>query len=540
MTAALPPDSPSMGSMLPKAEIDKKTAAPTSQPATPPAASSTPTEASAKIQNVFKSLEATTKAAESLQKHTITLATQKDNKAGMATTGLVAKGAPTGGLTLEERRVALVDKHFNPKGELETDKSLVLFKVLSDQVRQYGEYLADQSEKAAGSLVAHDIDVVKTPTQMYINKEGHVFVHLKSPLGDDKGSFKDVSTALKYDSAELVVVAMAKAQNESAFENIQKEGTHLKSFAGKEGIAQMHDIIYVPDPKDQTKSVAGGLMLVFYENGDLESRIKQDRPKRESDEDGFDMSDTKKAAAEPLTLGDPKEYAVKVSDAVTLLRGLKTTHEAGIVHNDIKPGNIYRGKGTIVLADYGEASKPGADCKGGTTTYMSPEALSPFSRAARIFMGMAPESRAATAAEDTLKEAQTKLSEDPKSTDAQKAVAEAENKLKAAKATLDEAIKKLEEDQAKLSYPKDVWAMGVVLYEYFFPLADPPIFVSTPGQDMWHEKAMGNLAITANTPEPEKSIKETIKAMLTREPDKRMSSADALAAFEKIKAMTTK
>ena len=67
-----------------------------------------------------------------------------------------------------------------------------------------------------------------------------------------------------------------------------------------------------------------------------------------------------------------------------ILRGLQTIHEAGIVHRDVKPGNIlFRDNGTPIVADFGisksimaSMSRISQDTSiSGTPAYMAPEAI---------------------------------------------------------------------------------------------------------------------------------------------------------------------
>ncbi len=69
---------------------------------------------------------------------------------------------------------------------------------------------------------------------------------------------------------------------------------------------------------------------------------------------------------------------------VPILRGLQTVHEAGIVHRDVKPGNIlFREEGIPIVADFGisksimaSMSRISQDTSiSGTPAYMAPEAI---------------------------------------------------------------------------------------------------------------------------------------------------------------------
>ncbi len=89
--------------------------------------------------------------------------------------------------------------------------------------------------------------------------------------------------------------------------------------------------------------------------------------------DGGSLSDRMK---DGLTLSEVIAVVVQIADA------LQFAHENGVVHRDLKPGNIlFRGKKIPVLTDFGIARIAGADAMRltqtgmmiGTPTYMSPE-----------------------------------------------------------------------------------------------------------------------------------------------------------------------
>ncbi len=57
------------------------------------------------------------------------------------------------------------------------------------------------------------------------------------------------------------------------------------------------------------------------------------------------------------------------------LEGIASTHEKGIIHNDVKPENVLVINGEAFLADFGAARFEGETCLGGTRAYSAPERL---------------------------------------------------------------------------------------------------------------------------------------------------------------------
>ncbi|GAA0918273.1 hypothetical protein Vau01_018720 [Virgisporangium aurantiacum] len=86
--------------------------------------------------------------------------------------------------------------------------------------------------------------------------------------------------------------------------------------------------------------------------------------------------------AEALVADGPLPFDDVVHIGLGLLDALQAIHRAGIVHRDVKPGNVHLcDGGRVVLTDFGIAGNAGEQCDGpmgavaGSPAYVSPEQL---------------------------------------------------------------------------------------------------------------------------------------------------------------------
>jgi tRNA A-37 threonylcarbamoyl transferase component Bud32/FixJ family two-component response regulator len=89
----------------------------------------------------------------------------------------------------------------------------------------------------------------------------------------------------------------------------------------------------------------------------------------------FENGDMRRRLSEPMTVGDTLNYVEQIA------RALSAVHNVGVLHRDLKPGNVMlRGDGSLALIDFGVAKQlesvtsiTSAGTIFGTPYYMSPE-----------------------------------------------------------------------------------------------------------------------------------------------------------------------
>ncbi len=89
----------------------------------------------------------------------------------------------------------------------------------------------------------------------------------------------------------------------------------------------------------------------------------------------FENGDMRRRLSEPMTIGETLTYVEQIA------RALSAVHNIGVLHRDLKPGNVMlRGNGSLALIDFGVAKQLEANTAitsagtiFGTPYYMSPE-----------------------------------------------------------------------------------------------------------------------------------------------------------------------
>lgn len=73
-------------------------------------------------------------------------------------------------------------------------------------------------------------------------------------------------------------------------------------------------------------------------------------------------------------LEGPLDLAAALDVGVAVLRGLAHAHRAGVLHRDVKPGNVFLAlDGPVKLLDFGLSNRVGGAGRGGTPGFMAPE-----------------------------------------------------------------------------------------------------------------------------------------------------------------------
>ena len=173
-----------------------------------------------------------------------------------------------------------------------------------------------------------------------------------------KGSFGTVYRAIQAGTGTIVAIKVVKTQNVDGKRMYRKERDAMEKI---KGVPHTVPMICSKTRHGDPTSV---IILEFCNEGDVESKLQK------------------------LTQDD----GLKLWDQMAV--GLKGMHERGIIHQDIKPANLFLHNGELKIGDFGiattkeQAKMPGQKVIG-TIVYMSPERIfrqkEPYSEAVDLW-----------------------------------------------------------------------------------------------------------------------------------------------------------
>ncbi|MDR3623984.1 MAG: protein kinase family protein [Chlamydiales bacterium] len=228
-------------------------------------------------------------------------------------------------------------------------------------------YREEKQKEAANSLdqVSY-VRANKPPHNLargiQFNADGTVFIHFnKERLHGDKklgeGGFKKVRLACNFDTGEPLAVArlvdrgQRSSKDPSGSLAMAREFSFLQRFKDSPGIAQAIQCVKV------NGNVAKTFFIQPLYERDLFSTVRSGKL-------------------------SPKQ---KAQIALDLLKGAQELEKKGVIHRDIKPGNVFLdAKGRAYIADFGIALDDtdliGKQQANGTRAFCSPEYISNFNK----------------------------------------------------------------------------------------------------------------------------------------------------------------
>lgn len=266
---------------------------------------------------------------------------------------------------IHAREAEIISKHHAAMSE-KRDAHLIKQGFTSQQSQMLQQMIKENARIwtiAAASVTGKKLhlhrEIQGLKVAVHVFSTGEIYVELP---GDKigTGAFKGVGVGIKWNSAELVAIAMSQPLDfdEEDLRALQSEGEVLRLLKNAPGVVRTHEITTT---MSEFGVIQYGLMQELYE-GDVHARIMKEKE--------ANVTLTPKEEVEAFTR--------KLKGTMGMAMGLHSVHAAGFIHHDVKPHNfLYRGD-TVVITDFGTIAKRSEGQRrvtDGTMGYFPPEAL---------------------------------------------------------------------------------------------------------------------------------------------------------------------